>query len=71
MDAFFQVMHVVDAAADRRDLRAMKSLRLEKLRGNRAGQSSMRLDKQFRLIVEFERDASGEIVVVIGIEDYH
>lgn len=49
----------------------MKSLHLEKLRGDRAGQSSLRLDRQFRLIVSLERDDDGAVIVVISIEDYH
>ena len=64
-------MAVIASAADERDLRAMKSLHLEKLRGDRAGQSSLRLDRQFRLIVSLERDDDGAVVVVISIEDYH
>lgn len=71
VDGFFHVMTVIADAADERDLRAMKSLHFEKLRGDRAGQSSLRLDKQFRLIVSMERDSDGAIVVVISIEDYH
>ena len=35
------------------------------------GQHSMRLNEQWRLIVEFEGVAPKKIVVVIAIEDYH
>jgi plasmid maintenance system killer protein len=31
----------------------------------------MRLNKQWRLVVEIGRDDAGQVVVVIGIEDYH
>ncbi len=71
IEGFFLVMAIIQSAVDERDLRAMKSLRLEKLRGDRAGQSSLRLDRQFRLIVSLERDDDGAVVVVISIEDYH
>jgi proteic killer suppression protein len=71
VDAFFEAMAVIVAAKDERDLRAMKGFHLEKLRGDRAEQSSMRLNKQWRLVVEIGRDDAGQVVVVIGIEDYH
>jgi plasmid maintenance system killer protein len=31
----------------------------------------MRLNKQFRLIVEIEKGKQGSTIVVIDIEDYH
>lgn len=31
----------------------------------------MRLNDQFRLILELEEDRAGKIVAVISIEDYH
>ena len=68
---FRKVMQVVRAATDERDLRAMKSLRLEKLQGNRSHQHSMRLNKQWRLIVELQRAEGGKVVLVVSIEDYH
>jgi toxin HigB-1 len=41
------------------------------LKGNRSSQHSMRLNKQWRLIVEFEGVAPNKLVAVISIEDYH
>ncbi len=69
--AFRKVMGLIRAADDERDLRAFKSLRLEKLAGDRAGQHSLRLNRQSRLIVVFQNDAQGRFVVVIEIVDYH
>lgn len=71
VDAFFDVMAVIDAAQDDRDLYALKGLRYEKLRGSRSHQRSLRLNDQFRLVVEEEEDKSGQLLVIIGIEDYH
>ena len=71
VDAFFEVMAVIDSAADERDLYALKGLRFEKLRGKRKGQHSLRLNRQFRLIVTLERDSQGKHLLVISIEDYH
>jgi toxin HigB-1 len=49
----------------------MKSLHFEKLKGSRDHQHSMRLNDQWRLIVELDGKAPNKTVVVIGIEDYH
>ena len=61
----------IDAALDERDLRAVKGNHFEKLKGNRAHQHSMRLNKQWRLILELRDGSTGRVVHVIGIEDYH
>lgn len=58
-------------AVNRLDLYAQKSLRLEKLKGQRQHQHSMRLNDQYRLIVEFQKRSGKEIVKVINLEDYH
>lgn len=61
----------IRGAIDERDFYAMKSLHFEKLKGDRDGQHSMRLNKQWRLILEFTKKHNGKIVVVVSIEDYH
>jgi proteic killer suppression protein len=69
--SFRKVMSLIGSAADERDLRTFKSLRLEKLRGDREGQSSVRLNDQYRLILLFEHDGQDKHVVVVEIADYH
>lgn len=69
--AYRKKIQVLRAATDERDLYAMRSLRLEQLKGNRVGTSSLRLNDQFRLIIEFETDDEGRIVIVIEMVDYH
>ena len=69
--AFFEVMDVIDSAADERDLYALRSLRYEKLKGDRSGQYSMRLNRQFRLVLERVRDEEGLYLLITDIEDYH
>lgn len=64
-------LQFIRAATDERDLYEMKSLHFEKLKGDRAHQRSVRLNKQWRLILELEADAGGKVVVVMSIEDYH
>ena len=68
---FRKVMQVIRAAKDERDLRAMNSLNFEKLVGDRAGQYSFRLNKQWRLIVTIEKTEPKNTIVVIEIVDYH
>ncbi len=69
--AYRKKIQVLRAATDERDLYAMRSLRLERLKGNRAGTSSIRLNRQFRLIIKFETDGEGRTVIVIEMVDYH
>lgn len=69
--AFRRRMQQIRAAVDERDFRGLVSLHFEKLKGGRSHQYSMRLNDQWRLIVEFERQKDRKSIVIIGIEDYH
>ena len=69
--AFRRRIQAIRAASNEQDLRAMKSFHFEKLSGNRRHQHSIRLNKQFRLILELEVSGSRKVVVVKAIEDYH
>jgi proteic killer suppression protein len=69
--AFRKVVNFIKAAKDERDFRSMRSLKFKKLKGNRAHQHSMRLNDQWRLILEIKSADPKNIVVVIDIEDYH
>lgn len=69
--AFRKRIQLIRAARDERDFYAMKSLHFEKLHGDRQGQHSMRLNSQWRLIVELVARQNGKTVVVIEIADYH
>ena len=68
---FRKTMQIIRAAPDERDFYALKGLRFEKLEGARSHQRSMRVTKQWRLIVELHGEAPKKVVRVIGIEDYH
>lgn len=61
----------IRSALDERDFYALKSLHYEKLKGDREGQHSMKLNKQWRLILELKKKQCGKVVVVVSIEDYH
>jgi proteic killer suppression protein len=69
--AFRKRMQVIRAAEDERAFYALKSLHFEKLKGDRNHQHSMRLNDQWRLIIELDGKAPNKAVIVIGIEDYH
>ena len=66
-----KVLGFIRAALDERDFRAMRSLNFEKLHGNRSHQYSLRLNLQWRLIIEIREAKPKNVIVVIGIEDYH
>jgi proteic killer suppression protein len=64
---------VINAAIDERDLYAQKGLHFEKLSGQRGkqGQRSLRLNRQWRLIVTSAEDEEGTYLHIIDIENYH
>ena len=64
-------MQFIRAAADERDFYNLKSPHYEKLKGKRQHQRSMRLNDQFRLILEIHSDASGKLAVIVSLDDYH
>ena len=66
-----KVMQIVRAAVDERDFYRLKSLHFEQLEGNLKGKRSMRLNKQWRLIVELRGTAPHKKVGICGIRDYH
>lgn len=68
--AFRKRMQFIRAAIDERTFYAMKSLHYEKLKGDREGQRSMRLNDQWRLILRVEV-SEDRTVVVISIADYY
>jgi len=69
--AFRKRMQQIRAAVDERTFYALKSLRFEKLKGKRSHQHSMRLNDQYRLILEMEHSGKANRIVIINIEDYH
>ena len=58
-------------APDRRAIYNYPGYRVEKLKGKLRGLYSLRLNKQFRLIIRFVSEGKAEIVRVMRIEDYH
>lgn len=64
-------MQVIRAAIDERDLYAVKGNHFEKLKGSRAHERSLRINGQWRLIVEIKSANPKNTIVVKSIEDYH
>jgi proteic killer suppression protein len=71
VQAFRKRMQLIRGAQSEQDIRAMKSLHFEKLKGGRSHQHSIRINQQWRLILEFEGEAPNKVTVIVRIEDYH
>jgi len=69
--AYRKRIQSIRAAQDERDLRAVKGNHFEKLQGARAHQHSLKLNDKMRLIVEIKKATSENILVIMGIENYH
>lgn len=72
--ALRKVMNIVrNIVTNESELVQHKGLNFEKLKGKRSHQHSLRLNDQFRLIVEIEKreGANNNKCVVKAIEDYH
>ena len=62
---------VIRAAPDDRALRNWKSLHYEKLKGDREGLRSIRLNDQFRLVFDLDESTKPPTATIMAIEDYH
>jgi toxin HigB-1 len=68
--SYRKVMNFIRNAVDERDFYNMKGLHYEKLERPRDHQHSMRINKQWRLIVEHPIRPQ-KTIVIVAIEDYH
>ena len=64
-------LHFIKNAPDERTLREWKSLHYEKLKGDRAGQRSIRLNDRMRLVFEIDDQSRPPKARIHGVEDYH
>ena len=69
--AYRKKMQQIRAFRDERDFAALKALHFEKLKGNREGQHSIRLNLQWRLVLEIRGAHPCKVVGIIEIVDYH
>lgn len=66
-----KLMFFIRQAMDERDLYSNPGYRFEKLKGKRSHQHSLRINDQWRLIVEVRKTSERTVIGVISIEDYH
>lgn len=69
--AFRRRMQQIRAAPDERQFYANRGMKFEQMSGKRKHQHSMRLNDQYRLIVELAGKGTDKVLRIIGIEDYH
>jgi toxin HigB-1 len=70
-EALLEIMVAIVSARDERDLYQQRSLNMERLHGDRKGQYSIRLNKQYRLCFEIHKDRDGNLIWILEIVDYH
>jgi len=66
-------MQAIRGAEDERDLYTQRSNKFEALQGKRKGQYSIRLNDQYRLILELAQAGNDKkkSIKIICIDDYH
>jgi toxin HigB-1 len=69
--AFRKRLQGIRNASDEREFFAQRSWRFEKLKGQRQHQHSMRLNDQYRLVIELKGTGRSKRVRIVAIEDYH
>lgn len=69
--AYRRRLQQIRAFGDESDFYAVKSLHFERLQGSRSGQSSVRLNAQWRLIVEIRGQHPCKVIGIVEIVDYH
>ena len=66
---FKKTVLMLQFAGNIREVRMFKGLNFEALKGNWKGYHSVRVDKQYRLILSIQKDGSVKISDVLVIED--
>ena len=69
--AYRKRIMAIRAALTEQDVRTFKSWHYEKLKGDRSHQRSIKLNDQWRLIVEITEGNPSNTMVIVAIEDYH
>lgn len=64
-------LNVLRAAPDDRTMRNWKSLHYEKLKGDREGERSIRINKQYRMVFKLDNETDPQTITVLAVEDYH
>lgn len=69
--AFRKVMQMIRTVSQRTALHRFNGLHFEQLQGKRAHQHSARLNKKWRLIMEFSGTPPSESVLIKAIENHY
>lgn len=62
---------LLQAAPDDRSLRNWKSLHYEKLKGDKEGQRSIRVNDKYRIVFILDSDVEPQKATILSVEDYH
>jgi toxin HigB-1 len=71
VNALLRRVRHIEAAKDERDLRVPPSVHYERLKGQYSGKASLRLNRQWRLILSVEKDAEGKYVLIHEITNHY
>jgi toxin HigB-1 len=71
VNTFLRRVRHIEAAKDERDLRVPSSVHYERLKGAYAGKESMRLNREWRLIVSVAKDKEGKCVLIHEINNHY
>lgn len=71
VSAYRKKMQFLRGAHDERDLYASRGLNFEALQGSRSHQHSIRLNRQWRLILEMRGKGDDKVVYIAGIENHY
>jgi proteic killer suppression protein len=71
VNAFMRRVRHIEAAKDERDLRVPPSVHYERLKRTYRGKDSMRLNREWRLIVSVKEDRQGKYVVIHEINNHY
>jgi toxin HigB-1 len=71
VDAFSDAIELIDSIQDDKELLAFRSYNFEKLKGKLKAFHSLRLNRQYRLLVKLLEDKDGKYFEIGDIVDYH
>lgn len=72
VNAYLSRIRTLESATDERDIRALKALRLEALKGKRyRGKHSIRLNDQWRLIIELSGHGESTRATIVELTNHY
>jgi proteic killer suppression protein len=71
VNAFVRRIRHIEAAKDERDLRVPPSVHYERLKAKYKGQDSMRLNREWRLIISVREDKQGKYVLIHEVNNHY